>query len=538
MQRRLLKTGLIAFCISISIYLLPSAHQQPLGGGWGPAIDWGRFYIVQTGGLPQQIEQATYIEGLKNYGAVEQMPKILLAQINIITGVTVFPTGAYFLDKIPVVGLVIIPLFAIAWYRRSSDIQHHRWDVLLILLVALFPHATVLDNLSGGLNPSVYARGLFITSIYSYLRLYIEGDDRRWFILAVVTSVFMWNYYHTWAYYLFLYISTAGFVNFFYEKRQGFHYAVSISCLTFLIVGLYVNPNIVTEPFRLITTSIFLDDLFTLFQQPLANPYESLEYAKERGVYGLLVPIHTVTIGLTGLLFAFNILKNRYNHQRDRAGDALFILTIGHALVGGGLFIRSGFGALSGRFTQALTLMVILWIGYLASIDRPQVVKAAKGLAVLMVVLGLVGYLFVPAHQSSVSTQELKGAEFVGEDTSDIPVFADFRLGSPPLYFGKTELYTTHSAVDDYGELAPVLNNSYYSPSSPCQSLEEYLDPEQYLVLTSATQSELGVLDPYRRFEPADDGFQRYWKDDENYQTVYSNGEMALHSKRDTPCIT
>lgn len=528
-------------CISLSVflYLLPKIPIQPIKGGWGPAIDWGRFHILHAQRVPVHTSANTYIARMTNYGSTDILPKIFLAQINMISGITDFPAGARFLDGLPWVGAILIPILVLCWYRRMSSEDYKLRDALLIFLVALFPHAAVLDNLSGGLNPSIYARGLFAVILYSLSRAYLSKRSSRWMILSVFLSLVMFDFYHTWTYYIFIYLVVAGIVIVLpnMRKRDKFNGAIGLSIIMFIFAAAWLNQNLIVEPARLVITSLVLADPISLFSGGTTRPYQSLTATPNNGLFSAIIIGHSIAIGLIGILFGLWVFTQHWRGKSNPAGDIWMVFGFGQALVGIALIVRSGISALTGRFLQAPTVLVLFLVPYLLTLNNKKITSIVRVLAVCMIIMGTGGYLISPSTPSSMDNQEIQGLRYTGTHTEGIPVFGGFRLATPALYFGKTELYTTHSAYDNPRKLKQILNSTYYSNESPCSQIGDYLEEGEYIVITSEAQSEKPIFDPSKKFKSAPPNFQLDWRNDRNYNSIYSNGVVMLNSRTSGKCI-
>jgi len=238
------------------IYLDHKLDDSPVPGGWGVSIDWGRYYIVQKEHIYEKGETAlTWQSNTKDYGAVDILPKVYFATLNIITGTTTFPNDLKLHYFFPWIGTFFLPLLGLFWYsyisRREKRVA--RVDYCLLFLFSMFPIASAIGPVSGNTNGSGVTRALFILILILILinsnKKYI--NKKRVGILVFLFFPFFY-YYHTWSYYLLIFFSVI--VILAAVKKETRHITgIAISgIIIFFIVSLSFNAQLQVEPERII----------------------------------------------------------------------------------------------------------------------------------------------------------------------------------------------------------------------------------------------------------------------------------------------
>jgi len=537
---------LLTILICLAVYIFPNRGDSSYPVGWGAAIDWGRYFIVQNGTTYDSTTHGTIIADMKNYGAEETLPKIHFAMVNIVTGTVTFPEGIQLFDYVPWVGLLVIPVFMLSWHRRvaRSRGQYNQLDSFFVLLYSLFPTASVIALFSGNTNASIPARAFFITLLYLTAIITIQKGTKKptgLIIVFLTCQPLFFFYYHTWSYYYILYIFVLGG---YLLLNQRFRTALTLPIFAgvcFLASALYLNSMFLKEfVMALLGLPVILSNLFT--SSSTSKHHINPRYLDQSTVNTLYNDITTASIILLGvlcLLFAGVYLVDWRDRGQDDYGTILVIFSVGQLAVGGALFAWGGLEMVLNRIFSALIILSMFYLGYIFATNRRYLKQATRGVVVLIVIASLSGYAVIP-HNPGLSSQEEIGIQYVGQNTAQsIGIFTDFRLGPPLLYYSHDNVKTFHAHNQKANTIEAIIDSMYYNVSNPEIVLDSVMDSRNYYVMTSERQHKFGIVGPtYTSYQPASKGFQSQWVSESAYNRVYENGELVLHQRQIDSNIT
>jgi len=242
------------------IYLDHKMEYSPVPTEWGPGSGYGRYYIITHGKIPKREHVLTWQSGIKNYATVDVLPKILAAEIAIVSGKTGFFESEEFHFIFPWPSLLFLPIIVLYFYTYAVRISNKKRridlvDSCLLFLFSIFPLYSILPSMSlGAAAANAVARGFFLFLLILIFKILIEKKTNLKIFGIFIISLFSFYYYHhTWSYYLIIFGVTLGIgVIFMREKRLRAGIMVLGIIIIFLLSALLYNLQLSEEPSRLI----------------------------------------------------------------------------------------------------------------------------------------------------------------------------------------------------------------------------------------------------------------------------------------------
>lgn len=556
-RNKVLFLGLIALVYNL-ILELQRSHGVSVPTGWGVAIDFGRQYILWTGHIVDEFSchYITWQSGLSQYGGQDVLSKIFFAEINLLTGYSAFPSSIDIINHMPIATLFLV-ICVLAIYRILTKHFERRQlrvnnsltfedshntkdavgsesfvDYIILLSICVFPlHSAIMP---GSTNGTCTARVFFVLLILCSISLLLFPGQKRRHLFAVFLFLLFPYYfwYHTWAYYGLSCFIVIFVLSLILKKRELIKISF-IGILPYFIVGIYSNYHqLVEQPTLSGKMGLnFLTNEMSGKTEVAAGfkAYQSLQTVYS--VFQLVSVIIIFMIFIIILIECLTIIKNNRNSEMEYL---VICLIFSVPLVGILLFIQGGIGTLIGRLLEYSLYIYLIGSAYLLSpLEQRKIPKwIIQTLLIITVIICLVSIPLSEPQASGLDYQEYDGISFLGLHTDNkTPIFSDFRLGTPFLYYSKEAIYTIDSPKQSRtGDFADIME-IYYNESAPHIVLDRVIPNEQYYVLTSERQAIIGLKDTSftENLQPARQGFQSNFERDSHYDKLYSSEETNIY---------
>lgn len=533
------------FCIFVALGYPAVTHRtwksDPLPAQYNVISNYGRQYIFRTGTLPPEVSGPTFIGDLRDNALHDSMNVILSAVVNIVTGTTGIRESQQLHQLFPWHYLILVPLsiyvFAMV-YRRISNSEFTHIDAAILFAFVLFPLATRPRVAFRGLNSrSAAAIGLFhflIVLILLDATGHRKYSKRRIGVYLILLTAYF-PLHHTWSYYLLIVAGSLGVLGLLRGNRFLSRILVSVIILWSVNATYYVQ-NQIAEPIRLFaefeTRVAALDTLFQPAPVTRVDPsyLYSTSYAIDqlRFVNALLVVSIFVIFG--------GILVYRLYHDTTGYIDFEFgSIYAGLTVTAVGLFVWQGFSGVRARILQISIPLSRILLGYLlVSVSSKRVKWGVRTVAIAAACLCVLTLAFFPPGLSyQISPAEGQAIETVGTFTpSEQSIYGDYRLAPPLLLFGQTSIYTFDARDQSATKTEEFLDQVYYNPTAPQESLDELISDSNYTVLLTERQTEIAILDVgLNRFRPVNASQIDQWNRAQQFNRVYSNGETYAYAR-------
>ncbi|MGI6079042.1 MAG: hypothetical protein ACOYCB_12975 [Fastidiosipilaceae bacterium] len=552
------KALFLGLIVSLYNLILELQHSQEVSvpTGWGVGIDIGRQYILWNGHIIDEFScnYVTWQSGLSQYGGQDVLSKIFFAEVNLVSGCSEFPSGIDFINSIPIATLfLVLSVLAIyAVFSKYSETKRLKadggltlgsfWnpkyvgsssliDYIILLSICVFPLHTAI--MPGSINGTFIARAFFVFLMLCFITLLLFPKEKRCMPAVIIFLLFPYYiWYHTWTYYALLCFITIFILAFVLQRKAIVKLSV-IGVFFYFVTGIYHNYHQLIEQPTLMAKAGFeflTVDLSGKTEVAAGfKMYQSLQTI--HSVLQLISVIIILTILLITLIECLIKVKNNQNSEVEYLAICI-IFSI--PLVGMFLFVQGGIGTLIGRlFEYALYIYLICSAYLLSPMGQRKVPKwMIQALLLFTVVICLVSIPLSESSATGLNYQEYGGISFFGTHTgSKAPIFSDFRLGTPFIYYSKEAIYTIDSPKQSRtGDFASIME-IYYNETSPYVVLDKVIPDEQYYVLTSKRQSIIGLKDTSfaENLQPAQQDFQKNFERDSHYEKLYSSGGANIY---------
>lgn len=526
---------LCVFCFIIvyGILVVPNIEGNKVPTNWGPAIDYGREHIIRNGSVVSSSsileESLTWQSALRKYGSEDVLPKIYFAIINIVTGSTQFPDNLYMFLFIPIGSLILIPLLIMGLYSmfiKQESNKHQIFDLAILFLISVFPISSAV--MSGNTNGTVLARAFFILLMFLLLKEKKSVADVAMFCFLLFP---FYCYYHTWSYYFGI---TMGifFIMSLIEKNTKIMRIAFFSIIVYLVVAIYLNYG-----------QLFLFPLQTLKNMGNRIDFSSLAptYTSLSDFYSYIQLINAILLLLIALCFVVRYMLKINNKLSIMQSEKIILYTIiSIPVVGLFLWVQGGIETFQGRVLEYGIYIVLICTAYLlGSLKSSKNIKVLRCVLIFVLILSVGSYVYRPLHlqylQSNLSEVEFNGISFVGLKTDDnLPIFSDFRLATPLIYYDKNAIYTIDSPKQIRDGLFEEIMEIYYGKILPHEVLDKVIDSNSYVVITSRRQSEVALSDTSftAALKPARQNFESNFASDNVFNAIYDTHSVTIFFRR------
>lgn len=530
---------LLLIIIGNLIYIYPKLGDSPVPSKWSVGIDWGRHTILDTGHIYTNNDETalTWQSNIINYGSVDLLPKIYFAIINLVTGTVTFPDDLKFHHAFPWVGTLLLPIIIMYFYKyvskeESRDISY--LDCSLLFLFVMFPLASSLDPVSGNTNGSGIARALF-TFILSILLIIFNEKKKNSLnvLLFIVLLISFFNYYHTWIYYLLIYLISILIISAFRKNERYIASLAILGIVLFFSTAIYYNFQILQEPLTLIK---FFPQILENFPSVLYTAKvnsEYLGYQTFNSMYSYLQVINSILIMGISMIYFYTYVKQKNPKSYE---NILFYYLIAQAGIGVGLFIWDGVLGIYSRIFESLVYITMLFSAYLLIKSDNRLKNVIRCMLLLAAIITVFSYLSPPVESNwQLTDEEFIGIKFAGEQIpNDSYIFADFRLGTPLIYFNQLGIVTIDSLYNLPNVTDEILLKCYYRVSEPETILDEVINSDSYFFMTSFHQTEVYLIDPsLTRFKQANINYQEKWSHERAFCKIYSSEYVEIFARNE-----
>lgn len=525
-KRKLYLSFMLFFSASILLYMYVYLLNRNLSvaTGWGPAIDFGRQYIIENGYVFEGgADKGSVVANYINYGSEDVMPKIYFAMINIVVGRVGLVEGYGFYRYIPWISFIVLPSLFVCIYRLFANIWNvaeQPMNLLLIYMVSVFPLASAIGNYSAP-NGTMLGRALFLMMLFIFVKIvYSKEKNTGLLALFIILNPIFYMFYHTWSYYYFFMMG--GFLVFFLiSKRFNESRLPFFSLATYFVVGLTYNRRLITRTVRW----MFLP------RSAVEIEVDMVGYTTFRTFYSYVQTFNVLLLLVGSIIFLYfwyrEYFKNEFNKELSLDNFIPFIIT--GFLMAFALFTHGGFTSLLGRiFEGTLFLLLIFFIASLIQSVKHSKTNVKKILQVSLVLIVLCctwSMVNRPGDiRGGITSSEYSSIEFLSEHQSeDAAIFSDFRLITPNIYHNKNYLYTFRG-TDPY--LYKNVSRMYYEKTTPSLLIDNIMEHDHYSVIISERQKEITVVTSGMvNFRPASENFVDNFDNDIRLHRMYDSGK-------------
>lgn len=528
--------ALIILVLFVNIlFVNNNLNYSPVPTRWGVAIDYGRYNILKEGNLYKDTEQnLTWQSGLVTYGDADELPKILSAIINIVSGYTIFPKDLKFHQIFLWLPFIFIPIIAMYWYKYISQRKEFDLNSFVLCGFSMFALPGALSVLSKGIagaGGNSVARGLFFLVLVLLIVNFNEKKKNvyKLFVLILLFGPF-YLFYHTWSYYLIIYMSTVLVLLIFNKEERYFASLVVVGIVIFISVSIYYNIHLVNESARLVKYfPEIAANLSSIFPWSVSGVEDELVgYKPLNNIYGYTQVLISLFLVFVVVIFLLNVyVRKKKKYKFLRYEKMLVYLVLAHVIgVGLGLFVWDGFSGVVARFFEGWVYIAILTSGCVLTLGSKRMVNITRYVLIGIICLTIASYFIQPKElDRSLTREEFIGLKFTGEKVNpNSYIFSDFRLVMPLLYYGQ------HGLVDiDYRHrngkvVQEILERCYYTGVNSHAILDEVIGHKHYYVATSERQSKVVISDSsYVSFKPANSNFQEQFAAQSSFNKIYNS---------------
>ncbi|MDI9394650.1 MAG: hypothetical protein QM426_04195 [Euryarchaeota archaeon] len=501
---------------------------------WSAGIDWGRYYILNSGFIYKQTEfsKLTWQSNLIDYGSVDVLPNIYFAIINLITGTITFPFDYQFHFINPWLGTVFLPILIIYWYsflcKKEQKVIDYP-DLFLISLFSMFPLGSVLSVLSGNTNGSGMSRIIFLLILILLIITFDEEkkNPERVFILMMLFFVLFLSY-HTWSYYLVIYLSVISILTF---SNKNYRYMTSLCAfgiIVFLAFYIYYSTQNFNKTIYIVKhIPNILDNFISLSKTSLINPtYINIYSGSRIYIYARILNAILIFALCIAYLYVNRIHMRKNSTSYDKM---LFYMFLSQIFVGFGLFIWDGFMGFYSRIFECAVYLSMLLSAFLLIKCTGKLKNFIRLILLCAVFLSITTYLHYVEPVGSY--EEYKGIQFTGIHVPPTSyIFSDFR-GTSLIYFNQSGIVTIDSVNNDPQFTNEVLEKCFYNVSDPEVILDQKMG-SRYYFFASSSQSQKGLMDPSLiALNPASRDFQYKWSNLKKFNKLYSSRYFDLYNR-------
>jgi hypothetical protein len=540
MKRNFWLTAVLILVLSYGIIVVPVAHNGSLMSvptGWSPAIDFGRYYIVQHSTIldPATVQNQSNVSELQTAGAQDVLGKIFFATIDIVGGSTSFPQDVLSFVFLPIGYLLLIPISTLAVYEiclKKSKRHFCSLDALILLSVAIFPIASEIDPNLGNTDPTVLARGLFILLIALLLSVITDSRTRRGQTRKTKVALFLflqvpfYMIYHTWALYLLLIMVGFLVLSLVVKEYELTRFSL-FSLIAYGIVSLYIySQSLLVGPLLGLRSAFAGETSLNVLNT--FNGYSSLS-----NVVSYVQAINIALLLFIILIFCVYFMLIRLKKRKAAMSELLVLFLVCDIfLVAFVLVTQGGIQLALGRAMEtAFAVSLICAAFVLGSTDKKHLSRSTEVAAVIIVFLCITSLLAASsAPATSLTQSEFAGIAFVGTNVhNNTALFSDFRLANVLLYYNQPAIYAPdiHLTSTSYYNVMQV----YYSnTTSPHQALDAIIPNNQsYCMLTSSYQTKVPLQDSTNtHLRAANADFQSNFINDRQFNCVYDSASFNI----------
>jgi hypothetical protein len=539
MKRNSWLAAILILVLSYGILVVPVAHDASMINvpvSWDPAIDFGRYYIVQHNALfdSSTLHAQSYISGLQTAGDEMIPASIFFAAIDIVGGSTSFPQDILSFVFIPIGYLLLIPISTLAVYEvclKKSKRHFNSLDALILLLVSIFPIASLISTQIGNATGSILARGLFILIIALMLSVITDSGTRNGQTRKTKLALFFflqipfYMMYHTWAFYLLLVM--LGFFAFSLVIREFELSRLSLfSLITYGAVAMFIyTKSLLSHPAHSIQSALAGET--TLEHLTSYGSYSSLS-----NVFSYVQSINIALLLFIILIFCVYFMLIHLQKRKAATSELLILFLVCDVfVVAFALFTQGSIQLVLGRSMEfAFAVSFICAAFVLASNHKKYLSRSTEVAALIIAILCITSLLTAPSFKTLDLTQsEFAGITFAGTSAqNNTALFSDFRLATVLLYYNQTAIYSNaHLNNTSYEH---VLQMYYSNTSLPEQAIDPVIKHEQsYLVITSTRETEVPLLDSGTvSLLPANTDFQSSFINDRQFDRVYDSALVSI----------
>jgi uncharacterized membrane protein YtjA (UPF0391 family) len=517
--------------------LYPKLDYSPVPTQWAVGIDWGRYYILSEGKIYEKEYNAlTWQSGMKMYGCVDILPKILFAVINMVIGTINFPEDLKFYYTFPWSGTVFLPLLMLFWYLYISkkEGKFNSFDCFLLIFLSIFPLASAVEPVSGNTNSSGIARVFFFLMVILFIIIFTE-KKRNTMILGIFIFLLFpfFYYYHTWSYYFAINLTAIGFFTLFKKNERYITSLTNLGIITFITSAIYYNSLLMEEPIRIYKKFPQLLVNFPSVSFTMKVNPELLGYSPLGSTYSYIQLVNSALIVSICLIFFWKYLS--FRKEAKPYENLLFYFLIAQSFIALALFFWDGILGVYARSFEVLIYICMLLSAYLLVKSEEKLKTTIRFILLCAVCLCIISYLTVPHELNrSLTNEEFVGIRFAG---THIPktsyIFSDFRLGTPLIYFDQLGIITIDAPHRSPQITEETLERCYYNITDPEMILDNIIHKPDYYFITSSHQSEVYLLDPsLKQFKPPSTDFQGEWAKQEAFNKLYSSEYFDIFQRR------
>lgn len=513
------------FILAYAFLLLPLLDQVKVPTMWGSAIDYGREHIVTYGHIydPSTENPQTWQGALKKYGAEDVLSKIYFAMINVICGSSGFPEDLDLFPYIPIATMVLIPASVISCYYVFLKISGTKPDLLvvfLLLAISIFPMSMAISG--GNTNGTYLSRGLFILLMLIFISTGSFSISKIMLYLLLLIPFYL--YYHTWSYYYVITMAVVLAASLVFKNRMTAGMSL-LSVILYGMTGLAVNYQ------QLLYTPLLIISMLGLNKEA---PVAVKAYTPFITLNSYLNFVNVILIFGVICLFIYTYFYLRRVRSGDilKLQDNMLMVAFAIPLIAIALFLQGGLETVLGRLLEYSIYLFLIYLSFLLVVYQRKVGLALKVCVVLIVIISIFNFIYSQnTLRVELTEKEYAGIAFTGSRLDNAPIFSDFRLGTPLIYFDKTSIYTLDSQNQIPAGRFYELIGIYYNATGPHKALDRVMPHEDYYVVASEHQTEVALGDSSfsSLLRPADARFQDNFKNDRNFSHPYTNGDLCLY---------